>query len=142
VQHIKLDICISPTQPYEGFSMWQNSDHNLLSNAEVTVAAAIMLLGDKSFRLSTKLAYTMSIIYFFFIRAIPLCYTSMVYINPLNTKLNPISHLLALLAHHILHVSWIRVNTILNTAIYNHSTGVYIKSWQHVSVVHSTIIRP
>ena len=33
-------------------------------------------------------------------------------------------------------------NTVLNTTIYNHLTGVYIKSWQHVSVVHSTIIRP
>jgi len=32
-------------------------------------------------------------------------------LNPLNAKLNPICHLLALLgAHHILHVSWIRVN--------------------------------
>jgi len=32
-------------------------------------------------------------------------------INPLNADLNPIFHLLALLgAHHILHVSTIRVN--------------------------------
>jgi len=31
------------------------------------------------------------------------------WINPLNTQLNPICHLLALLAHHILHVSRIRV---------------------------------
>jgi hypothetical protein len=32
-------------------------------------------------------------------------------INPLNTKLNPICHLLAILeAHHILHVSKIRIN--------------------------------
>jgi hypothetical protein len=32
-------------------------------------------------------------------------------INPLNTELNPICHFLALLgAHHILHVSRIRVN--------------------------------
>jgi len=32
-------------------------------------------------------------------------------INPLNAELNPICHLLALLrAHHILHVSSIRVN--------------------------------
>ena len=32
--------------------------------------------------------------------------------NPLNTKLNPICHLLALLgAHHILHVNRIRVNS-------------------------------
>jgi hypothetical protein len=31
--------------------------------------------------------------------------------NPLNTELNPICHLLALLAaHHILHLSRIRVN--------------------------------
>jgi hypothetical protein len=34
-------------------------------------------------------------------------------INPLNPKLNPICHLLALLgAHHILHVSRIRVKQI------------------------------
>jgi len=34
-------------------------------------------------------------------------------INPLNTELNPICHLLVLLeAHHILHVSRIRVNTL------------------------------
>jgi hypothetical protein len=33
-------------------------------------------------------------------------------INPLNAELNPICHLLVLLgAHHILHVSRIRVNT-------------------------------
>ena len=35
-------------------------------------------------------------------------------INTLNAELNPISHLLALLgAHHILHVSRIRVNNVL-----------------------------
>jgi len=38
-------------------------------------------------------------------------------------------------------------NTVLNTTIYNYLKGVYItlhyiKSYQHVSVVHSTIIRP
>ena len=37
------------------------------------------------------------------------------FFNPLNVKLNPIGHLLALLgAHHILHVSWIRVKLCLN----------------------------
>ena len=37
-------------------------------------------------------------------------------INPLNTELNPICHLLALLeAHHILHVSRIRVKTVGST---------------------------
>ena len=35
------------------------------------------------------------------------------YINPLNAELNPFCHLLALLgAHHILHVSRIRVKAI------------------------------
>jgi len=34
------------------------------------------------------------------------------FLNPLNADLNPIRHLLALLgAHHILHVSRIRVNS-------------------------------
>jgi hypothetical protein len=34
-------------------------------------------------------------------------------VNPLNAELNPICHLLALLgAHHILHVSRIRVNNV------------------------------
>jgi len=32
-------------------------------------------------------------------------------LNPLNAELNPTCQLLALLAHHILHVSRIRVNT-------------------------------
>jgi hypothetical protein len=32
-------------------------------------------------------------------------------LNPLNTELNPICHLLALLAHPIFHVSRIRVNS-------------------------------
>jgi hypothetical protein len=35
-------------------------------------------------------------------------------LNPLNSKSNPICHLLALLvAHHILHVSKVKVNIIL-----------------------------
>jgi len=37
------------------------------------------------------------------------------FLNPLNAELNPICHLLALLvAHHILHVSRIRVNMTLD----------------------------
>jgi hypothetical protein len=32
--------------------------------------------------------------------------------NPLNAKLNPICHLLALRAHHILHAGRIRVNVV------------------------------
>ena len=35
--------------------------------------------------------------------------------NPLNTELNPICHLLALLgAHHIFHVSWLRVKLVIS----------------------------
>jgi hypothetical protein len=38
-------------------------------------------------------------------------YIENLFINPLNAKLNPICHLLALLGtHHILHVSGVRVN--------------------------------
>ena len=33
-------------------------------------------------------------------------------INPLNTELNPICYLLALLAHHFLHLSRIRVKSL------------------------------
>jgi hypothetical protein len=40
-------------------------------------------------------------------------YSTYMQFNPLNNNLNPICHLLALLgAHHILHVSRIRVNHI------------------------------
>jgi len=35
-----------------------------------------------------------------------------VHFNPLNAELNPICHLLALGAHHILHVGRIRVNAV------------------------------
>jgi hypothetical protein len=33
-------------------------------------------------------------------------------VNPLNPELNPICYLLALLAHHFIHVSWIRVKSL------------------------------
>jgi hypothetical protein len=40
----------------------------------------------------------------------PVLYTGRMVLNPLNAKLNTICHLLALLgAHHILHISRIRV---------------------------------
>jgi hypothetical protein len=52
-----------------------------------------------------------------------LCSCSNLYsfiINPLNAKLNPICHLLVLLeAHHILHVSRIRVNLLILLWCYN-----------------------
>jgi len=37
-------------------------------------------------------------------------FSNSIYFNPLNAELNPVCHLLALLgAHHILHVSRVRV---------------------------------
>jgi len=40
----------------------------------------------------------------------PVLYLGRMVLNPLNAELNPICHLLALLgAHHILHISRIRV---------------------------------
>ena len=45
-------------------------------------------------------------------------YPHITYINPLNTELNPIRHLLALLgAHPIVHVSRIRVKTENDTKV-------------------------
>jgi len=44
-------------------------------------------------------------------------------VNPLNAELNPICHLLALLgAHHILHISTIRVNM---EVVWLHILGPY-----------------
>jgi len=50
---------------------------------------------DKNFAFSVDKYYTCSILLDF---------------NPLNAELNPICHSLALSAHHIFHVSGIRVN--------------------------------
>jgi len=70
------------------------------------------------------------------------------YINPLNAELNPICHLLALLgAHHILHVSRIRVKNIvyaekirniqhlqerITSAIETVTRGMIQKTWQEI----------
>jgi len=52
-------------------------------------------------------------------------------VNPLNAELNPICHLLALLvAHHILHVSRIRVN--LATRYY---AATEVKTYPHAFLV-------
>jgi hypothetical protein len=48
-------------------------------------------------------------------------------INPLNAELNPICHLLALLgAHHILHVSRIRVKEFIICAFRNKSAKMFV----------------
>ena len=45
-------------------------------------------------------------------RGTPVLYIGRTVLNPLNAELNPVCHLLALLgAHHILHVSGLRVKS-------------------------------
>ena len=46
--------------------------------------------------------------------------------NPLNPELNPISYLLALLAHHFLHVSRIRVKSKLTLRLLMSYIYVYV----------------
>jgi len=60
---------------------------------------------------------------------------SVLHLHPLNTELNPICHLLALLgAHHILHVSRIRVNVSILCALQlarNGSVRLACSDWLH-----------
>jgi len=56
-------------------------------------------------------------------------------INPLNPKLNPICYLLALLAHHYLHVSRIRVKSLTLRLLMSYIYGAPILD---VSRAHTT----
>ena len=53
----------------------------------------------------TKQSRVVFVVYLFLL-------TNVTKFNPLNAKLNPICYLLALLAHHFLHVSRIRVKSL------------------------------
>ena len=55
------------------------------------------------------------------------------YINPLNAELNPICYLLALLAHHFLHVSSIRVKllTLRLLMSYTHMERLFLMFLDH-----------
>jgi len=70
----------------------------------------------------------------------------MMYFNPLNAELNPICHLLALLgAHHILHVSRVRVklqgqNSIFSVYLSNKHSFVEIKIDLTCSYIYIFII--
>ena len=56
-----------------------------------------------------------------FVKMVPKHLEVVVSFNPLNAELNPICYLLALLAHHFLHVSRIRVKSLtLNINCQNH----------------------
>jgi len=63
-------------------------------------------------------------------------------INPLNTELNPICYLLALLAHHFLHVSRIRVKslTIRLLMLYIYMEHLFLMFLDHTQR-HSTVGR-
>jgi hypothetical protein len=60
-------------------------------------------------------------------------------LNPLNDELNPICYLLALLAHHFLHVSRIRVKSLTLRLLMSHIYGVPILdvSRSHAMTQHS-----
>ena len=58
--------------------------------------------------------------------------------NPLNAELNPICYLLALLAHHFLHVSRISVKSLTLRLLMSHThththTHIYIYIWSAYS---------
>ena len=59
--------------------------------------------------------------------------------NPLNPELNPICYLLALLAHHFLHVSRIMVKLLTLRLLMSHIYGVHIfdVSRSHTTTHHS-----
>ena len=54
------------------------------------------------------------------------------YINPLNAELNPICYLLALLAHHFLHVRRIRVKSLTLRLLMSY-IYIYIYIWSTYS---------
>ena len=64
-------------------------------------------------------------------------------INPLNPELNPICYLLALLAHHFLHVSRIRVKSLTirllmsHIYIYIYGAPILYVSRSHTTTQHS-----
>jgi len=60
-------------------------------------------------------------------------------LNPLNPELNPICYLLALLAHHFLHVSRIRVKslTLMLLMLYIYGAPILDVSRSHTTTQHS-----
>ena len=55
--------------------------------------------------------------------------------NPLNAALNPICYLLALLAHHFLHVSRIRVKSLTLRLLISHThTNIYIYIYIYIYI--------
>ena len=61
------------------------------------------------------------------------------FINPLNPELNPICYLLALIAHHFLHVRRIRVKllTLRSLTLYIYGAPILDVSRSHTTTQHS-----
>jgi len=53
------------------------------------------------------------------------------YLNPLNPELNPICHLLALLAHHFLHVSRIMVKSLTLRLLMSYIERIFLMFLDH-----------
>ena len=74
-----------------------------------------------------------------------MCFAKGVIINPLNPELNPICYLLALLSHHFLHVSRIRVKSLtlrllmsyIYIYIYIYGAPILDVSRSHTTTQHS-----
>ena len=66
-------------------------------------------------------------------------YADIILINPLNPELNPICYFLALLAHHFLHVSRIRVKslTLRSLTLYIYGAPILDVSRSHTTTQHS-----
>jgi len=65
-----------------------------------------------------------------------LCRLTQYHFNPLNTELNPICHLLALLgAHHIFHVSGLRVKTVKKCVLLGPNTSMKFFTFT-ISAIH------
>ena len=62
--------------------------------------------------------------------------TNYVEFNPLNSELNPLYYLLALLAHHFLHVSRIRVKFLTFRLLMSY-TYIYIYIYIYIWSTHS-----
>ena len=69
----------------------------------------------------------------------PVLYIGRTVLNPLNPELNPICYLLALLAHHFLHVSRIMVKSLILRLLMSYIYGAHILdvSRSHTTTHHS-----
>ena len=77
--------------------------------------------------------------YFFDMKMWQIIFYSVHFVNPLNLELNPICYLLALLAHHFLHVSRIRIKslTLRLLMLYTYGAPILDVSRSYTTTRHS-----